>query len=120
LSKVEKLAAAILADQNRSEVKRHDIVTCRACGQSHVNRTNSDTCSPRCAEWLADGNPQYDPKPQATANDAPLEKWRIIYGPPGSVDTTKPSFDNPFMTVCDQVMELQHSPPASRSGRSAR
>ena len=109
MSKVEKLAAAILADQKRSGAKRHDIVTCRACGQSHVNRTASDTCSSRCAKWLADGNPPYDPKPMATASDAPMEKWRIICGPPGCIDPTKPSFDNPFMTVCDQVMERQRN-----------
>ena len=61
-TKTEMLAEAILADRERPTTKRSDIVDCIACGHSFKTH-GSDTCSPRCSQWIADGNPPHDRKP---------------------------------------------------------
>src|SRR5581483_9420678 len=106
-ARVQKLAGALLADkQERITNKRTDIVDCPACGHSFINR-GSRCCSPRCEEWLAGGNPPYDPYPLATANAVPLESWRIIKGPPGCINS-KTGY-HLFAFVCDQIMERQRA-----------
>lgn len=105
-SRTQKLADALLADRQR-EAKHHDVATCRACGHGFMRRGESDYCSERCREWIAAGNPPYDPRPLATVNDVPIEQWRIVAGPPGCINS-KTGY-HPFAFVCDQVMERQHS-----------
>jgi len=107
-TKTEMLAEAILADRERATTKRRDIVDCIACGHSFKTH-GSDTCSARCSQWLADGNPPHDLKPLATVNDVPMEQWRVVKGPPGCIKVSEPNAFSPFAAVRDQIIDRQRS-----------
>jgi hypothetical protein len=55
-----RLAEALLADRAARETTKPQSVTCGACGRGMVNH-NRRCCSPRCEQWLADGNSPVDP-----------------------------------------------------------
>jgi hypothetical protein len=99
------LAAEIERDllRSNSASARHSVAACRACGRSYSNRRDSDCCSPRCAQWLADGNPPYDPQYVAKLTKVPPRDWYVIAGPP---DTARGS--HPFQDVIDAVTAAQH------------
>jgi hypothetical protein len=69
--KTEQLAAALLADRNKTVQERTDIITCFACGYSFVYRgrqgeLNGRFCSMRCQDWYDAGNPSYERQRELT------------------------------------------------------
>ena len=86
-----RLANALLADRNR-ETAETQSVTCAACGRGIVDRGRR-CCSPRCEQWLADGNPPVDPQLARKALEVPLRAWTVIAGPPGVVIGSRPYVD---------------------------
>jgi hypothetical protein len=87
--RAERLAAALLADQQRTKKTTIRASDCRACGRSFVNAA-SDCCSPRCEEWIAAGNPTHDPNFAQRCIDLPppeppgirMRSWKLVAGNP--------------------------------------
>jgi hypothetical protein len=77
---VEKLAAALLRDRERSAPTNNSIIECFACGRSHMRRPvsgddNARFCSTRCQTAFDDGLPPYDPNHDRPLSNLPLSGW---------------------------------------------
>jgi hypothetical protein len=77
-----RLADALLADANREPTESKSTTTCEACGRGMIDHGRRG-CSPRCEQWLVDGNPAPDPGFARKALDTPIRGWAVIAGPPG-------------------------------------
>jgi hypothetical protein len=77
-----RLADALLADANREPTESKSTTTCEACGRGMIDHGRRG-CSPRCEQWLVDGNPAPDPGFARKALDMPIRGWAVIAGPPG-------------------------------------
>jgi hypothetical protein len=77
-----RLADALLADANREPTESKSTTTCEACGRGMIDHGRR-CCSPRCEQWLVDGNPAPDPGFARKALDMPIRGWAVIAGPPG-------------------------------------
>ena len=86
-----RLAAALLSDRNR-EPAEDQSVSCAACGRGMVNRGRR-CCSPRCEQWLTDGNPPVDPHLARKALDVPIRAWTVIAGRPDVSVGSRPYAD---------------------------
>jgi hypothetical protein len=87
-----RLAEALLADRADRETAKPQSVTCVACGRSMADHGRR-CCSPRCEQWLADGNPPFDPHLARKALDVPLRAWTVVAGPPGVSIGSRPYAD---------------------------
>jgi hypothetical protein len=101
-TRTDKLAAAIIADNERraakaDDSKREPFAECFACGRGMTYRGNR-FCSTRCRDWYDAGNPSFTEQQEYTRriSQAP-GPWRLIAGPPGA--------------------ETPHMPRAMRRGR---
>jgi hypothetical protein len=80
----QRLTEALLADRNRVDTDRGDVVACRVCSYSFRNKgrrgeLNGNFCSMRCQDWYDAGNPA----PSNPLNYAvPLRDYVVIAGPP--------------------------------------
>jgi hypothetical protein len=80
----QRLTEALLADRNRVNADRGDVVACRVCKYSFRNRgrrgeLNGNFCSMRCQDWYDAGNPA----PSNPINYAvPIRDCVVIAGPP--------------------------------------
>jgi hypothetical protein len=90
--RTERLANALLADRNRETVETRQSITCAACGRSIIDHGRR-CCSPRCEQWLADGNPPFDPHLGRKALEVPLRAWTVIAGSPGVLVGSRPYAD---------------------------
>jgi hypothetical protein len=86
-----RLTEALLADRNR-ESPETQAVTCAGCGRGTVDR-GERCCSPRCEQWLIDGNPPVDPHLARKALEVPIRAWTVIAGPPGVSIGSRPYAD---------------------------
>jgi hypothetical protein len=64
MSRVERLAEALLADRDRPDIDRGDITACFSCGHAFLYRGRRDDlngrfCSTRCQAWHDAGNSRY-------------------------------------------------------------
>lgn len=90
MSRVELLAAALLADRQRSDDRKHNTVPCFACGQSFIHKgqrgdLNGRFCSMRCQAWYDDGNPGHGQDWRRPEIDHyGITGWKVVAGPPGS------------------------------------
>jgi hypothetical protein len=79
---VEKLAAALLRDRERSAPINNSIIECFACGRSHMRRQvsgddNARFCSKRCQDAFDAGFPPYDPNHDRPLSNVPLSGWLL-------------------------------------------
>jgi hypothetical protein len=86
--RAERLAANLLADQQRERPK-HNIVPCWSCGHTYVYRgrrgdLNGNFCSMRCQAWYDDGNPTYERQCERESKllGASLGSLVVVAGPP--------------------------------------
>jgi hypothetical protein len=90
MSRVERLAAALLADRRRTDDGKHNIVPCFACGHGFIYKgrrgnLNGRFCSMRCQQWIDDGNAGHGQDWQRPQIDHyGITDWKIVAGPPGS------------------------------------
>jgi hypothetical protein len=105
-----RLAEALLADHaGRETAPRTQSITCAGCGRGTVDRGRR-CCSPRCEQWLADGNPPVDPHLARKALEVPLRAWMVIAGSPGEIGS------RPYADLLDALSEKR----ANRGVRGAR
>ena len=77
---VAVIAAAILADRERTPTTRHNIVPCFVCGHTYIYRgrkgdLNGRFCSMRCQSWYdAGGGPVSDEIVYRWRNGKPMKK----------------------------------------------
>jgi predicted nucleic acid-binding Zn ribbon protein len=87
-SRAEKLAVAILADNERIAAKTSDkrddpLAECFSCGRGITYR-GSRFCSQRCREWYDAGNPSFSEQEQQKRKWDTSRPWRLTAGPPGA------------------------------------
>jgi hypothetical protein len=84
VERTKRLTDAILADRNRVDTDRGDVVACLVCGNTFQYKRrrgelNGNFCSMHCQDWYDTG----DPAPSNSVNYAvPLRYYRVIAGPP--------------------------------------
>jgi predicted nucleic acid-binding Zn ribbon protein len=93
-TKAERLAAALLADQQERTQRtvNHNIIACFSCGYTFVYRgrqgeLNGRFCSMRCQDWYDAGNPSYEQQREHERKllNVPLADLVVVAGPPGMV-----------------------------------
>jgi hypothetical protein len=80
-----RLTEALLADRRREDDRTH-ITTCWACGSTFRYKRgdlNGNFCSSRCRDWYDTGNAPIGRDHAEKAHKTPIDKWRIVAGPPG-------------------------------------
>ncbi len=85
--KVTRLTEALLADRKET-TDRSDIVACWSCGCTFSRKgrrgdLNGNFCSMRCQGWYDAGNRQIEHDHAEKAYKTPINKWRVVAGPPG-------------------------------------
>jgi hypothetical protein len=80
LTRVEKLAAALLRDRERPAPTNNSIIECFTCGRSHMRRSvsgddNSRFCSKGCRGAYDAGFPPFDPNRDRALTNLPLSAW---------------------------------------------
>ena len=81
--KQSAIAAMIERDLLRRDTEKGRVETshCALCEAGMVYR-GRDYCSPRCAQYAADGFPAPDPTYARKAINVPLRSWTVVAGPP--------------------------------------
>jgi hypothetical protein len=76
-----RLAAALLADRNRTKSERTDITKCFMCGVGMIYRGNR-FCSDGCRDYYDAGNPGHEQDWLRPKTNYGITGWRVVAGPP--------------------------------------